>query len=177
MWTGLAWLRIGSGGELLWIPYWTFEFHRMLGKLSSVLATRDLSSSAQLHGVNLLLFHYYIFNSVFSSLFIFCSCLLFAFFLSLLTTRGRSRVLLKADTEPWRQLCSVTTAPRPLREWASCGTHQDAFALQWTSDEWPPYEAIAYIPRVPVIFSSSHDGRWVRPNLTNSVWIHYSTDS
>jgi hypothetical protein len=31
MWTGLVWLRIGTGGELLWIQYWTFEFHKMLG--------------------------------------------------------------------------------------------------------------------------------------------------
>jgi hypothetical protein len=32
MWTGLVWLRIGTGGELLWIRYWTFGFHRMLEK-------------------------------------------------------------------------------------------------------------------------------------------------
>jgi hypothetical protein len=31
MWTGLEWLRIGTGGELLWIRYWTFRFHKMLG--------------------------------------------------------------------------------------------------------------------------------------------------
>jgi hypothetical protein len=31
MWTGLVWLRIGTGGELLWIRYWTFGFHEMLG--------------------------------------------------------------------------------------------------------------------------------------------------
>jgi hypothetical protein len=30
-WTGLVWLRIGTGGELLWIRYWTFGFHEMLG--------------------------------------------------------------------------------------------------------------------------------------------------
>jgi hypothetical protein len=30
VWTGLVWLRIGSGGELLWIRYWTFGFHEML---------------------------------------------------------------------------------------------------------------------------------------------------
>jgi hypothetical protein len=29
--TGLVWLRIGTGGELLWIRYWTFGFHKMLG--------------------------------------------------------------------------------------------------------------------------------------------------
>jgi hypothetical protein len=31
MWTGLVWLRIGTGGELLWIRYWTFGIHKMLG--------------------------------------------------------------------------------------------------------------------------------------------------
>jgi hypothetical protein len=30
MWTGLVWLRIGTGGELLWIPYWSFGLHKML---------------------------------------------------------------------------------------------------------------------------------------------------
>jgi hypothetical protein len=40
MWTGLVWLR-----------YWTFGFHKLLGNYS-VQTTRDLSSSAQLHGVS-----------------------------------------------------------------------------------------------------------------------------
>jgi hypothetical protein len=31
MWIGLVWLGIGTGGELLWIRYWTFGFHEMLG--------------------------------------------------------------------------------------------------------------------------------------------------
>jgi hypothetical protein len=31
MWTGLVWLRIGTGGELLWIRCWTFGFLEMLG--------------------------------------------------------------------------------------------------------------------------------------------------
>jgi hypothetical protein len=31
VWTGLVWLRIETGGELLWIRYWTFGFHKMLG--------------------------------------------------------------------------------------------------------------------------------------------------
>jgi hypothetical protein len=52
MWTGLVWLRIGTGGELLWIRYWTFGFHEMLGKLSSGLSSSGLSSSAQLHRVS-----------------------------------------------------------------------------------------------------------------------------
>jgi hypothetical protein len=30
MWTGLVWLRIGTGGELLWIRYWNFGFNKML---------------------------------------------------------------------------------------------------------------------------------------------------
>jgi hypothetical protein len=30
MWTGLVWLRIGIGGELLCIRYWTFGFYKML---------------------------------------------------------------------------------------------------------------------------------------------------
>jgi hypothetical protein len=47
MWTGLVWLRIGIGGVLLWIRYWTFGLHNC-----RVQTTRDLSSSAQLHGVS-----------------------------------------------------------------------------------------------------------------------------
>jgi hypothetical protein len=31
MWTGLIWLSIGTGGELLWIRYWTFGL--LVGKL------------------------------------------------------------------------------------------------------------------------------------------------
>jgi hypothetical protein len=31
MWTGLVLLRMGTGGELLWIRYWTFGFHQILG--------------------------------------------------------------------------------------------------------------------------------------------------
>jgi hypothetical protein len=31
VWTGLVWLKIGTGGELLWIRYWTFGSHEMLG--------------------------------------------------------------------------------------------------------------------------------------------------
>jgi hypothetical protein len=30
-WTGLVWLRIGTGGEFLWIRYWTFGFHEIVG--------------------------------------------------------------------------------------------------------------------------------------------------
>jgi hypothetical protein len=30
-WTGLVWLRIGTGWELLWLRYWTFGFLKMLG--------------------------------------------------------------------------------------------------------------------------------------------------
>jgi hypothetical protein len=28
VWIGLDWLRIGTGGELLWMPWWTFGFLR-----------------------------------------------------------------------------------------------------------------------------------------------------
>jgi hypothetical protein len=30
-WIGLIWLRIGTSGGFLWIRYWTFRFHKMLG--------------------------------------------------------------------------------------------------------------------------------------------------
>jgi hypothetical protein len=30
-WTGLIWLRIGTSGGFLWIRYWTFGFHEILG--------------------------------------------------------------------------------------------------------------------------------------------------
>jgi hypothetical protein len=46
MWTGLVWLRIGTGGELLWIPYWTFGFHEMLGNYR--VASRLVFSSIEL---------------------------------------------------------------------------------------------------------------------------------
>jgi hypothetical protein len=28
MWIGFNWLRIGTGGELLWMQWWTFRFLR-----------------------------------------------------------------------------------------------------------------------------------------------------
>jgi hypothetical protein len=31
-WIGLIWLRIGTSGGLLWTRYWTFCFHKMLGR-------------------------------------------------------------------------------------------------------------------------------------------------
>jgi hypothetical protein len=46
MWTGLVWLRIGTGGELLWIRYWTFWFHEMLGNLR--VASRVVLSPIEL---------------------------------------------------------------------------------------------------------------------------------
>jgi hypothetical protein len=30
-WTGLIWLRIGTGGGHLWMQLWTFRFHKMRG--------------------------------------------------------------------------------------------------------------------------------------------------
>jgi hypothetical protein len=29
--TGSIWLRIGTGGGLLWMRWWTFRFHKMRG--------------------------------------------------------------------------------------------------------------------------------------------------
>jgi hypothetical protein len=49
MWTELVWLRIGTGGELLWIRYWTLGFHKILGNYRVALTTGSLSSSAQFH--------------------------------------------------------------------------------------------------------------------------------
>jgi hypothetical protein len=46
MWSGLVWLRIGTGGELLWIRYWTFGFHEMLGNY--LVASRVVLSSIEL---------------------------------------------------------------------------------------------------------------------------------
>jgi hypothetical protein len=31
VWTGLSWLRIGTGGRLLWMQWWTVGFHKMQG--------------------------------------------------------------------------------------------------------------------------------------------------
>jgi hypothetical protein len=31
VWIGFIWLRIGTSGRLLWIRYWAFGFHEMLG--------------------------------------------------------------------------------------------------------------------------------------------------
>jgi hypothetical protein len=28
MWIGFIWLRIGTGGELLWTRWWAFGFHK-----------------------------------------------------------------------------------------------------------------------------------------------------
>jgi hypothetical protein len=50
MWTGLAWLKIGAGGELLWIRYWTFGFHEMLGnyRVASWVVLSSILSSCRL---------------------------------------------------------------------------------------------------------------------------------
>jgi hypothetical protein len=48
MWTGLVWHRIGTGGQLLWIEYWNFGFHKMLGNYrvaSQLVASRVVLSS------------------------------------------------------------------------------------------------------------------------------------
>jgi hypothetical protein len=41
-WTGSSWLRIGTGGGLLWMWQWTFKFHKMRG--ISWLAENRLAS-------------------------------------------------------------------------------------------------------------------------------------
>jgi hypothetical protein len=46
MWTGKVWLRIGIGGELLWIRYWTYGFHEMLENYR--VATRVVLGSIEL---------------------------------------------------------------------------------------------------------------------------------
>jgi hypothetical protein len=51
MWTGLVRLGIGTGGELLWIRYWTFGVHKMLGNYrvaSQLVASRVVLSSIEL---------------------------------------------------------------------------------------------------------------------------------
>jgi hypothetical protein len=49
-WCGLdwSWLRVGTGGQLLWIWYWTFWFHKVLGKYwvaSQLVASRVVLGS------------------------------------------------------------------------------------------------------------------------------------
>jgi hypothetical protein len=41
MWSGFAWLRIGTGDELLWMRWWTFGFwrHGVVNLLSSFLCS------------------------------------------------------------------------------------------------------------------------------------------
>jgi hypothetical protein len=52
MWTGLVWLRIGTGGELFVNSVMNLRVPRNAGKLSSGLTSSGLSSSAQLHIVS-----------------------------------------------------------------------------------------------------------------------------
>jgi hypothetical protein len=52
MWTGLIWLRIGTGWKLLWIRYWTFGFHEMLGNYR--VASRVVLSSIELVPQNII---------------------------------------------------------------------------------------------------------------------------
>jgi hypothetical protein len=52
MWTGLVWLRIGTGGKALVNAVMNLRVPQDAGKLSSVQTTIDLSSSAQLQGVS-----------------------------------------------------------------------------------------------------------------------------
>jgi hypothetical protein len=51
MWTGLVWLMTGTSGELLWIRYWTFGCHEMLGNYRvawRLVASRVVLSSIEL---------------------------------------------------------------------------------------------------------------------------------
>jgi hypothetical protein len=75
MWTGLVWLRIGTGGELLWIRYWTFGFHEMLGNyrvvsrivLSGVTENTEysLAVGGNYFRMHLLFFYFCAFNVCF----------------------------------------------------------------------------------------------------------------
>jgi hypothetical protein len=50
MWTGLIWLRLGTGGELLWIRYWTFGLRKLLGDCwvaEQLVASRVVLSSTE----------------------------------------------------------------------------------------------------------------------------------
>jgi hypothetical protein len=51
MWTGLVWFRIGTGGELLWIRYWIFEFHKVQGNYR--MATQLVASWVMLGSIEL----------------------------------------------------------------------------------------------------------------------------
>jgi hypothetical protein len=51
MWTGLVWIRTGTGRELLWIRYWTFGLQEMLGNYRvayHLVASRVVLSSIEL---------------------------------------------------------------------------------------------------------------------------------
>jgi hypothetical protein len=48
-WTGSIWLRVGTGGGLLWIRWWTFEFHKMLGIFLSSLGHVSCSGMTRHH--------------------------------------------------------------------------------------------------------------------------------
>jgi hypothetical protein len=50
-WAGSVWLRIGTGGWLLWVRWWTFGFHkkRVISWLcDDLLASREVLSSMEL---------------------------------------------------------------------------------------------------------------------------------
>jgi hypothetical protein len=50
--TGLIWLRIGTGGGLLWIRWWTFGFHKMRGISWVAYDITSFSGRTLLHGVS-----------------------------------------------------------------------------------------------------------------------------
>jgi hypothetical protein len=51
-WTGSIWLRIGTGGGLLWIRWWTFGFHKMRGVSWVAQDVFSFSGRTLLHGVS-----------------------------------------------------------------------------------------------------------------------------
>jgi hypothetical protein len=53
MWIGFIWLKIGTGGGLLWTRWWTFGFHKMWGIPWLAVRTLSFSIRTLLHGVSL----------------------------------------------------------------------------------------------------------------------------
>jgi hypothetical protein len=47
-----CWLRIGTGGGNLWMRWWTFEFHKMMGNFLTSWKTVSFSRRTVLHGVS-----------------------------------------------------------------------------------------------------------------------------
>jgi len=52
------WLRIGTGGGHLWMGWWTFEFHKMMGNFLTSWETVSFSRWTVLHGVSEYILNY-----------------------------------------------------------------------------------------------------------------------